>query len=206
MVIFFRFDAVTGWRRIVDFKSPQTEFGLYNLSGNLYFYPVIGGSTAPILASNYVQVVLTRNETNLVRGYVNGVQQFSFIDSANYAVIGGTNNILRFFKDDSGDIGSGAVSRIRLYDHELTPEQIPLLDRVPGGAVPLVFIAPTTYVGGVARLNAQLTPGFSYLIQATTNFVDWITISNVVSGTTPVQLVDPQAGQFRYRFYRGVLP
>ena len=206
MVIFFRFDAVTGWRRIVDFKSPQTEFGLYNLGGNLHFYPVFGGNTAPILASNYVQVVLTRNETNLVRGYVNGVQQFSFIDSANYAVIGGTNYILRFFKDDSGDIGSGAVSRIRLYDHELTPEQVPLLDQVPGGAIPLVFISPTSYLGGVARMNAQLTPGFPYLIQATTNFVNWIDITNIVSGSTPVQIADPNAAPFRYRFYRGVTP
>ena len=157
MVLLFRYDAVNGYRRLVDTKSPPSESGLYLLNGGLYFYPVANGPASIIAPSNYVQVVLTRDETNLVNGYVNGVKQFSVVDNSSYLVLGGTTNGLRFFIDNAGENSGGDVARLRLFDKALTPEQVPLLDRSPGSpggsAAPLTFISPLSYAGGILTLT-----------------------------------------------------
>ncbi|RYG22945.1 hypothetical protein EON82_15600, partial [bacterium] len=71
----FEFDTVSGYRKIIDFKDRTSDTGLYVLNGNLHFYNVAGGSGTPIAANSLVDVVLTRDgATNLVKGYVNGVQ------------------------------------------------------------------------------------------------------------------------------------
>ncbi|MDB6111575.1 MAG: hypothetical protein JWR69_3325 [Pedosphaera sp.] len=204
MVLLFRYDTVSGYRRIVDTKNPPGEFGLYVQSGNLYFYPSAGGSGSPMTASNYVQVVMTRDATNLVSGYLNGVKQFSFVDNANYGTISGSPAGFRFFIDNGAENSGGAVARIRLYDHVLTPEQVPLLDRLPGGVLPLQFVQPMYYSNAVLHLTANVTPGTPYQILASTNLVDWVTITNVNAAASPVMIVDPQAGNFPRRFYRGV--
>jgi len=209
MVLLFRFDAVSGYRRVVDTKLPPGENGLYVYNGKLNFYPVASSAGAPIAASNYVQVVLTRDETNLVRGYVNGAQQFAALDDSQYLVIGGTNSGLRFFIDNAGENAGGAVARIRLFNTVLTPEQVPLLDRLPGaaGGGPLQFATPTlSYSNGVLRVSASLTPNFNYQIQASTNLTNWATIQNINSASSPVLFTDTNASNYLNRFYRGVTP
>jgi uncharacterized repeat protein (TIGR02543 family) len=209
MVLLFRFDAVSGYRRVVDTKNPAGENGLYVTDGHLYFYPSGYGTPVSIAASNYVQVVITRDETNLVRGYVNGAPQFSFVDSSQIGVISGVPPRLRFFIDNAGENSGGAVARIRLYDHAFTPEQVPLLDRLPGsfpGGGPLQFIYPMYYSNGAFWLTATLTPNFNYQIQASTNLTNWATITNVLSPSSPVLIRDAGSGSFSNRFYRGITP
>jgi hypothetical protein len=46
----------------------------------------------------------------------------------------------------------------------------------------------------------------NYRVQASSNLIDWVTISNVISAVSPVTITDPQAGNFARRFYRGVTP
>jgi hypothetical protein len=82
-------------------------------------------------------VVLTRNAAGNVVGYVNGVRQFSFSDTANRAVIDG-NDTLRYFKDNvsggsGGEHSAGSVARIRLYDRALSADQVAALDRLRSG-------------------------------------------------------------------------
>jgi uncharacterized repeat protein (TIGR01451 family) len=120
-----RLDTVSGYRRFFDFKNATSDTGLYNLSGSLYFYPITGSSTV-IPAGGYVNVVLTRAADKTVTGYVNGVQELTFADTSNLAVIDG-NNILRFFKDDNpvpNENSSGAVARIRIWNGALTAAQV----------------------------------------------------------------------------------
>jgi hypothetical protein len=208
MVFLMRLDDVSGYRRIVDTKTPASEYGLYVQSGYLNLYPYGQAGGTPISASNYVQIVLTRDETNLVRCYVNAAQQFSAVDSANFFVIGGNTNAIRFFIDNAGENTGGDVARIRLFNHAFTPEQVPLLDRLPGvvGGGPLQFLAPVDYSNGVLRVSATLTPNVNYQIQASTNLTNWATIQNLVSPTSPVLITDTNASNFIHRFYRGVTP
>ena len=76
-----------------------------------------------------MQVVLTRDPTDRVVGYVNGIRQFAFDDRGGLAKVSGRKT-LRFFVDDvtttAGD-SSGAVSQIRLFDQALTANEVALL-------------------------------------------------------------------------------
>jgi hypothetical protein len=123
-----RLEEVGGYRRLVDFSTSTSDRGLYNLNGQLNFYPIATGSTfpAPIEANRYAHVVLTRDAAGEVRGYVDGTEEIRFTDSSGDAVFPAGNDV-RFFKDDAligGEESAGAVARIRVYDGALTPAEV----------------------------------------------------------------------------------
>ena len=205
IVMLFRLDQITAYRRLVDFKAGTSDFGLYANNGSLNFYPVVNAPTATIAAGNYVQVVLTRDGTNVV-GYVNGVQQFNFADNNNYGVISSAND-LRFFKDDStSDDDSGAIARIRLYDAAMPPGQVALLDRTIGGIAQPVFDAP--YIDlGILRLPAHnLIPGTTYRLLYSSNLLDWLNLTTNTPPANPFTFADPFGPTNVSRFYRLVTP
>ncbi len=206
MVLLFRFDAVSGWRRILDVKNPVSDPGLYALNGTLNFYGAGAAGATSFAASNYVQVVMTHDASSNVVAYLNGVQQFSFVDSGNLATLAGSPQMIRFFKDNTTEDAAGAIARIRLYDKVMPPAQVAALDRLPVGAAPLQFVQPFYYSNGVMYLTLQVTPNVTYAVQSSTNFVNWLTISNVTSSTPLILISDPQAPNYTRRFYRGVTP
>jgi hypothetical protein len=137
IVMLFKFDNVDGYRRILDFNNGISNSGFYVLNGNLNFFNLNAVSGTPIAANTYVQVALTRTSTGMVTAYVDGVPRYSFNDSSNLALID-SNNTLRFFKDNTsgnsqGEESAGSVARIRLYDAQMTTDQLRALDRVPEG-------------------------------------------------------------------------
>jgi len=157
IVVLFRFDTVFGYRKIVDFKNGTSDNGLYNLDSNLRFYNVALGSGTPIGAGVYVQVVLTRDASGNVVGYVNGTQYISFADGGSLAVIDGSNT-LRFFKDDTlqgTENSAGAVARIRLFDTALSSSEVAALDRLPSSGAPI----PTLSEWGFLLLAGLLAAG-----------------------------------------------
>jgi hypothetical protein len=121
IVLLARLDTTTSYVRLLDFKTASTDYGLYNLSGNLTFYNSVSptGSGVPIGTTSYAQIVLTRSASGTVAGYVNGVAQFSFSDSSQDAVVSAANE-LRLFKDDGAENSSGKIARLRLYTTALT--------------------------------------------------------------------------------------
>ncbi len=132
IVMLFSLEQTSGFRRILDFKNGTSDNGLYAQNGYLYFYPSASASSVSISANTYVQVVVTRDTSGTVTGYVDGVQQFQFSDSSNHGVID-SNNTIRFFRDDnsSSEASPGAVARIRIYDGALTATQVAALSRLP---------------------------------------------------------------------------
>jgi hypothetical protein len=128
--VLFSLAQTSGYRRIADFKNGTSDYGLYVLGGHLYFYPSGYGSAVSISDNTYVQVVVTREANGVVTGYVNGTQQFQFTDTGGIAIIG-TNNTLRFFRDDGSEASAGSVTRIRIYNGALTATQVAGLDRLP---------------------------------------------------------------------------
>jgi hypothetical protein len=124
--LLFRFDRIDGWRKIVDFNQGTEDCGLYFLDGRLDFFPIALAVGTPIDADSYVHVVLTRNASGTVAGYVNGARQFSFNDINELAVID-ANDTLLFFRDDSTtrtEYSSGAVAQIELYDGSLSADEV----------------------------------------------------------------------------------
>jgi uncharacterized protein (TIGR03437 family) len=176
VVVLFSFNEISGYRRILDFKNNAADTGLYNQSGLLVFFSAASGSTAAISANTFVQVVLTRDAAKNVVGYVNGVQQFSFVDSGDAAVID-TNNRLIFFRDDANsEAAAGSVARIRLYDCALTPAEVGGLDRVPG-QTPTCPIITGLNVNRLCNPGAELGAGATEKSQVVP-IPGWTTTSN----------------------------
>ena len=132
IVMLFSIQQTSGYRRLLDFKNGSSDNGLYSQNGHLYFYPAGFGNPVSIVANTWVQLVVTRDTTGTVTGYIDGVQQFQFADTSSLGVID-TNNVLRFFRDDNtaSEASAGSVVRIRLYNGALTSAQVAALSRLP---------------------------------------------------------------------------
>jgi hypothetical protein len=205
IVMLFRLDQTNGFRRLIDFKAGTSGNGLYVYNGRLYFYPSAQAPTATIAAGNYVQVVLTRDGTDVVTGYVNGVPQISFTDSSGYGVISSAND-LRFFKDDgSTEESGGAVARIRLYAAAMPAPQVALLDRTDCAGVPQ-FLTPFYYTNVLQLPVSNVIPGLPYRLLASTNLADWSGIQTNTPPADPTTFTDPWATNYPQRFYRLVTP
>ena len=125
----FKFDVTSGYRKIADFHNLADDTGLYQLNGNLNFYPVTTASQADFAPGVDVHLVLTRDgATNTVVGYVNGQQRFSFLDTSPLATITAANNRLTFFIDDfatsQGEASGGMLNYLRLYNGALTATEV----------------------------------------------------------------------------------
>ena len=124
----FKFDTVSGYRRILDFRNRTSDTGLYNLSGSLNFYGATTASVGDFVAGQLMHVVVTRlAETGEFAGYVNGQLRLAFTDSSSLATLSGPEKQLYFFTDDNAvgnEASSGSVDFIRLYDQALSSEQV----------------------------------------------------------------------------------
>ncbi|MGD9563411.1 MAG: FG-GAP-like repeat-containing protein [Pyrinomonadaceae bacterium] len=141
IVMLFRFDEVDGFRRVVSFDNGVADTGGYILDGRLEFENT---ANVPFAASTYIQVVIVREATGVVRGYRDGGFRVNLNDGGTFQISGA--NMLRFFQDDPNpptEAAEGRVARIRLYDAPMTTTQVRALDRVAnatgGGDQPILF-------------------------------------------------------------------
>ena len=62
-------------------------------------------------------------------------------------------------------------------------------------------LTPAAHASGQYALAVAGVPGFNYVVQASTNLVNWVPVQ---TNTAPFTFVDANAGKFRQRFYRSV--
>jgi hypothetical protein len=62
-------------------------------------------------------------------------------------------------------------------------------------------LAPATHASGQYALAVAGVPGYKYVVQASTNLVNWVPMQ---TNTAPFMFVDTNAGKYRQRFYRSV--
>ncbi len=62
-------------------------------------------------------------------------------------------------------------------------------------------LAPASHVSGQYAVAVAGVPGYKYVVQASTNLVNWVPLQ---TNTAPFTFVDANAGKFRQRFYRSV--
>jgi hypothetical protein len=142
----FRLNETSGYRKIADFQGLVADAGLYQLSGNLAFFPAITSGVTDFASGSVVHVVLTRDaSTQVVTGYVNGQQRFSFVDTGQLAVATGPNNRLTFFVDDrvtgSNEASGGTLNYLRVFNGALTAGEVGTL---AAAGPPLAIPEPTT--------------------------------------------------------------
>jgi hypothetical protein len=66
----------------------------------------------------------------------------------------------------------------------------------------LLLSGPASLSNGVFSVTLSGPVGKSYILQGSTNFVNWTPVSTNVPVSSPFTVTDPHAGSFRYRFYR----
>ena len=132
--LFFSFDTLSGFQKILDVENLGSDSGLYT-DGNVLNFFVAGvaeyTSTATLSTATPHHVVLTRNTSDDVKIYLDGAEVVSFNDSTGAANV---SSVLRFFQDDTADgsgieAGEGFVDFIRLYDGALSAAQVAALPR-----------------------------------------------------------------------------
>ncbi len=69
-----------------------------------------------------------------------------------------------------------------------------------------VLGSPAFIPDGAFQFTVSGTTGLTYDVQASTNLVDWTTLTNFVSTNSPMSFCDPAASNFNHRFYRAVVP
>jgi len=67
---------------------------------------------------------------------------------------------------------------------------------------PLYFASQNWLTNGQFQLGFVGVPGSNYVLQATTNFINWIPLTTNQAITNLLNLLDPAASNYPYRFYR----
>jgi OmpA-OmpF porin, OOP family len=120
--LYFVFDELTSWKRVVDWKNRKTDKGAYVYYGELNFYNYIYSEEAPVRAGEYTYYVITRDAASKnVLIYTDAEVKINFTDSNNDAVID-EDGVLNFFYDDlavPNEASSGAVALLKLYNYAL---------------------------------------------------------------------------------------
>jgi hypothetical protein len=125
----FKFDSTAGYAKIADFHQLANDTGFYQRDGQLNFFPAATAPVADFTPGATVHVVLTRDSvTNVLAGYVNGQQRFSFVDTTPLAVSPAVNGNLAFFVDDFAtgqtEASGGTLSSLRIFNGPLTASEV----------------------------------------------------------------------------------
>ncbi len=67
---------------------------------------------------------------------------------------------------------------------------------------PVIFTSEGFAGDGQFQLGFSGMPGYSYVLQGTTNLIAWTSLSTNTAATNVLNLIDPSATNFPYRFYR----
>ncbi|MDB6068031.1 MAG: hypothetical protein JWR26_4239 [Pedosphaera sp.] len=70
---------------------------------------------------------------------------------------------------------------------------------------PILFASSGTFSSGVFRVSLSATPNQNYILQGSSNLVDWIALSTNTPLSSPFYLADPSATNAPKRFYRVLL-
>jgi len=120
--IYFVFDELNSWKRVVDWKNRKTDNGAYVFNGELNFYPYVYSDEAPVVAGEYTYYVITRDaESKELLIYTDAKVEIGFIDNTGDALLD-EENVLNFFHDDlevEDEASPGAVAMLKIYDYVL---------------------------------------------------------------------------------------
>jgi OOP family OmpA-OmpF porin len=121
--LYFKFDNLESWRRVVDWKNRKTDNGAYVFNGKLNFYNYIYSTgEAPVVAGQYTYYVITRDgATKKLLIYTDAGVKIDFDDNNNEGILD-ADHVLNFFYDDltvPNEASSGAVALLNIYNHVL---------------------------------------------------------------------------------------
>ena len=116
------FDDVTGWRRLIEYRSRSSDNGVYSYNGQANFYPYQLATNVVYTPGLFALSLFTRDATGLFTAYVDGAFQYSFLDTGGDGLVDAGNTV-NFFQDDlavPNEASSGSVNYIATWDYALS--------------------------------------------------------------------------------------
>lgn len=154
----FQFESnQSTWENIFGVSNRQSDNAFYvEPSNHLQVWPT-GGGPSLFTFGEYHRISLTNNGAGHVIAYMDGVYQFDLSSSSmDFSSYAGANpdRLIHFFADNvvgggTGEFADGRVAMIRLYDGELTGQEVADLPTTPTSPVP----EPETYAMMLAGLG-----------------------------------------------------
>lgn len=124
--LYFKFDNLKSWKRIVDYKNRTSDTGPYAFDNQIEFYKIAISKNFPFRENRYAHVVLVREANENYSLYVDGVPRAMFRD-INELGIPSREDVLHFFRDDlqvPNECSSGTIAFLRIYNYAVNSQQI----------------------------------------------------------------------------------
>lgn len=156
--IYFRFDKLNSWKRVIDFKNRKTDWGCYIFNGKLNFYNLLVSEKAPVNENEYTHYVISRDgATNTVKIFADGISKLEFNDEGKHTLLD-EDQKLNFFFDDlkvTDEASAGAVVMIKISDYVIAPDKI--LAGYESFKSNINYVAPLTETVAVVKKDSSLT-------------------------------------------------
>ncbi|MGZ4099099.1 MAG: T9SS type A sorting domain-containing protein [Bacteroidia bacterium] len=179
-----KFNEVTNYVKVIDFKEQTNDNGLYFSSGLVELYPLGAGSTN-INSNTYYTVLLTRRAADdSVKVYVLQNNQLLLqifdkdVNSDYVTSLNGTDRVFSLFHDDlttnTEYTDSGAVRSVRIWNGIVTIGQV---------CNSIVSLTTTPSLTICAGSSVTITPGGSPTTFTTYTFNPPNTVGNILTLT-----------------------
>lgn len=126
--------STISYAKLLDTNDLASDRGLYVQGNNLRYYTDGSASTNAFPDNALRQLVVTRASDGTYIGYLDGLQQFTFVDvegSGQLTAIAAART-LHFLRDDNStgnsEEAAGVLHRVRLFDRALTPAEVTALE------------------------------------------------------------------------------
>lgn len=123
-----------GYAKLIDTRNLVLDHGIYLSGDSFAYFPYYDDFHTPLATQTFYWLTVTRAPGGEVVGYVDGVEEFRFVDSDGNSAISADQRLV-FFVDDDETNGeetfAGPVTRIRLFDTVLSLPQVRQLTRQP---------------------------------------------------------------------------
>jgi len=156
---------------------------------------VLPGSTAPQITSQPTNLVAMAGQNVSFSVKATGTGPLLYQWQFNSKILpSATNAVLQLNGVTTNQAGLYNVTVLNTVG---TTNTAAVLTISPTVAATLVTVAPPSK--GQFALNVNGVTGYNYVVQISTNMVNW---ASVLTNTAPFTFVDPNAGQYKQRFYR----
>ena len=150
-------------------------------------FPSSRFETAGAPGKNWVEVEL-RQTNHTVLWLLDGTIVAQRTNSSSFNI----GTVMLGFMDTFASIAAPAQDAFVLFDNVRVED---LSDRVR-------CLGAAMATNGQMKMIFSAAPGCNYVLEASTNLVNWEAITGWIASNAPVQVVDPQAPNFTRRFYR----